>query len=68
MKPTPLQIIAAGIREDADEAEKALNRITTKYGLLFRNGELLKLPEADRVAALHGFTCAERFVKHLEGK
>lgn len=40
--------------------------ISTKDGLLFRNGVLIPLPEADEVAALHGYTCAERMVKALE--
>lgn len=40
--------------------------ITTKKGLLWRDGRLIELPEADRVAIAHGYMCAERMVKALE--
>jgi hypothetical protein len=39
--------------------------ITTKDGLLWRDGKMIDLPEADRVAWKKGFNCAERYVKHL---
>jgi hypothetical protein len=39
--------------------------ITAKDGLLWRNGRIIELPEADLVAREHGFTYAEQFVKHL---
>jgi len=42
--------------------------ITTKDGLLYRNGKIIELPEADKVARDHGFLYAERFVKSLEKK
>jgi hypothetical protein len=39
--------------------------ITAKDGLLWRNGRIIDLPEADRVAREHGFAYAEQLVKHL---
>lgn len=39
---------------------------TAKDGLLWKDGVIVPLPEADVVAAAHGFTCAERMVKALE--
>jgi len=39
--------------------------ITAKNGLLWRNGVVIPLPEADIVAAAYGFPCAERLVAHL---
>lgn len=51
------------VQEPADDSE-----VTAKDGLLWRNGRVIPLPQADHVAMRHGFTCAERFVKHLEGK
>jgi hypothetical protein len=42
-------------------------RITTKNdGLLYRDGVVIHLPEADNVAFAYGFSCAERFVRALE--
>ena len=40
--------------------------ITTKDGLLWRDGKLLNVLEADRVSRSRGFMYAERYVKHLE--
>lgn len=40
--------------------------ITTKDGLLYRNGRVLEAPEADNVARQHGFGYAENFVKYLK--
>lgn len=40
--------------------------ITTSKGLLWRNGEIIPLPQADIVAQKHGYTCAEAFVRALE--
>lgn len=40
--------------------------ITTANGLLYRNGEVVHLPEADAVAARHGHRSAEAMVRHLE--
>ena len=42
--------------------------ITTKKGVLWRDGKIINLPEADKVARDHGHLYAERFVKHLEKK
>ena len=39
--------------------------ITAKDGLLWRNGKIIELPEADDVARRHGFAYAEQLVKHL---
>jgi hypothetical protein len=43
-----------------------MNRITTRAGLLYRNGQVIHLPEADSVAIAYGFSCAERFVRALQ--
>jgi hypothetical protein len=40
--------------------------ITTANGLLYRSGQVIHLPDADRVATHHGHMNAERMVKHLE--
>ena len=42
--------------------------ITTKNGLLWRDGKIINLPEADKVARKYGYLYAERFVKYLEEK
>jgi len=42
------------------------NKITTKGGLLYLDGRILGLPEADRMARKYGFEYAERLVKALE--
>ena len=39
--------------------------ITTKNGLLYRNGAVVFLPEADRLAVEHGYWCAEQFIAAL---
>jgi len=53
--------------EPCKRKETALtDRITTANGLLYRNGVRIDLPEADTIAKSRGFSCAERFVKHLE--
>jgi len=39
--------------------------VTSKDGLLWRNGAIIELPEADRVARQHGFDNAEQLVRHL---
>jgi len=44
------------------------DNITTKNGLLWEDGELIKLPEADEVARKYGFVYAEQMVKALEEK
>jgi hypothetical protein len=41
------------------------NFITSKDGLLWKNGKYIPLPEADIVARKHGFVYAEQLVKHL---
>lgn len=41
-------------------------KITTANGLLYREGVMIPLPEADEVAVKHGHYCAERFVRALE--
>lgn len=43
-----------------------LNEVTSKDGLLWRDGKAIDLPEADDVARFFGFTCAERLVRHLD--
>lgn len=42
------------------------DEITTADGLLYRNGKIIGLPEADRVAREHGCNYAEEFVRELE--
>ena len=42
--------------------------LTTKGGLLYSDGRLVDLPEADHVATSLGFSCAETLVKFLETK
>ena len=42
--------------------------ITVKDGLLWRNGEYIKLPEADIIARQRGFAYAEQLVNDLENK
>lgn len=44
------------------------HNITTKNGLLWRDGEVIPLPRADAVAREHGFQYAEQLVKALESK
>ncbi len=39
--------------------------ITTKNGLLYRDGKMIGLPEADRVAREHGYSYAEQLVRAL---
>jgi hypothetical protein len=39
--------------------------IIAKYGLLWRNGKIIGLPEADIIARERGFNYAEELVKHL---
>lgn len=46
----------------------ATSQITTANGLLYRDGRIINLPEADDVALRHGHQCAEQFVRALEGK
>lgn len=41
-------------------------KLTTKDGLLFADGEMVPLPLADYVAQHHGFVYVERLVKYLE--
>lgn len=42
------------------------NEITAKDGLLWVKGKIVELPEADRLAAIHGFYCAEQLVRAIE--
>jgi hypothetical protein len=42
-----------------------MNTITTKDGLLYRNGKLISLPDADRLARLNGYPFAEQLVNAL---
>ncbi len=39
--------------------------ITAKDGLLWRDGAVIDLPEADSIAIAHGHMCAERMVRAL---
>jgi hypothetical protein len=57
-----LQDIRAALEKEAGE------NITTKEGLLWRDGKIIDLPEADRVARKNGFLYAEQFIKYLEKK
>ena len=41
--------------------------ITAKDGLLWSDGEIIPVQEADRIARLHGYGCAEQLVKFLSG-
>lgn len=40
--------------------------VTTKNGLLYRDGKIINLPEADQVALKFGFAYAEQLVRHLQ--
>ena len=40
--------------------------ITAKDGLLYRDGKVVELPEADRLAQERGYPYAEQLVKALE--
>ena len=40
--------------------------LTTKNGLLYRNGKVVLLPEADYLARAHGCIYAEHMVRILE--
>lgn len=42
-------------------------RITAAKGLLWRDGLVVPLPEADRIAEAHGYTCAEQLVRYMSG-
>lgn len=45
---------------------KIQDGLTTREGLLYRNGVFVDLPEADHVAALHGFHNVEQLIRHME--
>lgn len=45
-----------------------LEGVSAKDGLLWRNGKIIELPEADDVALSVGLGCAERLVAILGGK
>lgn len=53
---------------NTDKTEGLKMGITTKDGLLYRDGQMLELPEANEVARAHGHHCAEQFVRALERK
>lgn len=40
--------------------------VSTRDGLLISREGVIQLPEADEVAQLYGFRCAEELVRHLE--
>jgi hypothetical protein len=42
------------------------SNISSKEGLLWRNGKFIPLPEADIVARKHGFVYAEQLVRYLK--
>jgi hypothetical protein len=44
------------------------DKIYAKDGLLWQGDACLPLPEADRVAKLRGFFCAEQLVRSIEAK
>lgn len=54
------------------KAEVAMHKkghpVTAKDGLLWRDGEVIPLPEADDVARAAGFACAEQMVRSLKGE
>lgn len=50
------------------ETESITSEITTKNGLLYRNGKMIELPYADDVARKHGYMYAEQLVRALESK
>lgn len=55
-------------RKQIDQKD-ATNTITSKDGLLWRNGvAILNLDEANIIAMDLGFTCAEELVKHLNNE
>jgi hypothetical protein len=49
-------------------ANTGITDVTTNGGLLYRDGKLIDLPEADLVARDHGYIYAEQLVKALAGK
>ncbi len=49
-----------------EKGSQAAIDITTKNGLLYRNGKVIPLPEADKVADEYGYMYAERLVEALE--
>lgn len=44
------------------------SKVTTKDGLLWRDGKIIPLPEADWVAEEHGYVYAEQLVRALEAQ
>jgi hypothetical protein len=52
------------IQNDVAPAEHP-QKITAKDGLLWREGKIIPLPEADDIARRFGFQHAEEFVRHL---
>lgn len=44
------------------------DNVTARDGLLWRRGNYIPLPEADRIARQNGFGCAEQMVRHLEAQ
>lgn len=52
-------------RKSPFRAKRPPERVTSRSGLLWRNGAPIPLPEADTVARAHGYRCAERMVEAL---
>ena len=42
--------------------------VTAKEGVLWRNGKVIDVVAADRLAVKCGLQCAEQLVRHLEAK
>lgn len=42
--------------------------LTTKDGLLYRDGEMIPVGQADQFAHMYGFAYAEQLVRHLEAQ
>lgn len=54
-------------KQNKGPARPVNNAISSKDGLLYRHGTIIDLPEADIVARLYGYLCAERLVQALAG-
>ncbi len=62
---------AAAAQKKIDDQQREIERlsnlpITTRDGLLIRDGEVIQLPEADKVAKKAGYKHAEEMVRALE--
>jgi hypothetical protein len=55
-------------RELEDKASAIKDGITTANGLLYKNGKIISLPDADTIAYKYGYVYAERLVRALKEK